>query len=155
MMDTKRLAVSALAAILAIGGIGSILVNNRPQPVDAVELDDRDPAIRRLDDDANELVAVDDDDAAPKGDGDRTRGNDGTSGGANTGDGDRTRGNDGTGGGNNTGDGDRTRGNDGTGGGNNTGDGDRTAGNDGTGGGNNTAVNSNSGGHTGGGATTG
>ena len=57
------------------------------------------------------------------------------------GDGDNTRGNDGTGGGawngNWQGDGDGTRGNDGTSGGI---DGDNTAGNDGTGGGNNTYV---------------
>ena len=75
-----------------------------------------------------------------EGDGDATRGDDGTRGGNNTGDGDRTRGNDGTRGGNNTGDGDRTRGNDGTRGGDNTGDGDATWGNDGTGGGDNSYV---------------
>ena len=91
-MDIKRITVSALAAVLAVSGIGSILIQSQPQPVDAVELsDDREPAVRRPDDDAAPLIAVDDDDAGPKGDGDRTAGDDGTSGGNNTGDGDATQ----------------------------------------------------------------
>jgi hypothetical protein len=132
-MGLKRLTVSALAAVLALSGIGSILVmQHEPAGVDAVELE---PAIRRQDDDGPTLQVVDDD---AEGDGDNTAGDDGTSGGNNTGDGDNTAGNDGTSGGNNTGDGDNTAGDDGTSGGNNTGDGDNTAGNDGTSGGNNT-----------------
>ena len=62
---------------------------------------------RRKDDaGAVEVVEDDEDDT---GDGDRTRGDDGTSGGANTGDGGRTRGDDGTAGGENTRDNDRSR----------------------------------------------
>ena len=83
-------------------------------------------------------MAVDDDDV---GDGDDTRGDDGSGGGNNTGDRDSTRGNDGTRGGDNTGDRDshprqrrRPRGGD------NTGDGDWTGGNDGTAGGDNSYV---------------
>ena len=83
--------------------------------------------LRKAEDEAPAEL-VDDD----EGDGDKTRGDDGTGGGNNTGDGDNTRGNDGTRGGDNTGDRDNTRGNDGTGGGDNTGDRDATAGNDGT-----------------------
>ena len=97
-MGLKRLTVSALAAVLALSGIGSILVmQHQPLNVEAVELD---PAIRRQDDDGPTLQVVDDD---AEGDGDDTAGNDGTSGGNNTGDGDNTAGNDGTSGGNNTG----------------------------------------------------
>jgi hypothetical protein len=136
-MEMKRLAASTLAAIVAISGIGSILwMQHQPGAVDAVELTDTDErAIRRQDDEGPVLQVVDDD---TRGDGDSTKGDDGTSGGDNTGDGDRTAGDDGTSGGNNTGDGDATAGNDGTSGGNNTGDGDGTAGNDGTSGGDNT-----------------
>jgi hypothetical protein len=135
-MELKRFAASALAAVFALSGIGSILVmQQQPRSVDAVELSpaDLDPAIRRDDDDATALEVVHDDDS---GDGDDATGDGGTAagnntgnaGGANTGDGDRTAGDDGTGGGNNTV----------AAGGANTGDGDRTAGDDGTGGGNNT-----------------
>jgi hypothetical protein len=131
-MGLKRFTVAALAAVLALSGIGSILVmQHQPLNVDAVELD---PAIRRQDDDGPTLELVDDD--VSGGDGDDTTGDDGTNGGANTGDGDDTTGDDGTNGGANTG------------------DGDDTAGDDGTGGGNNTADNTNTGGDTGGGDTT-
>ena len=54
---------------------------------------------RKNDADDDRAVAVEDDD----GDGDDTRGDDGTNGGNNTGDGDNTAGNDGTSGGDNTG----------------------------------------------------
>ena len=113
-MTIGRLAVLALAAVLALGGIGTAFAaladddGGDDDGVQAIEL--------RKDDATAELVSDDDD----EGDGDRTRGDDGTSGGNNTGDGDRTRGNDGTGGGDNTGDGDATWGNDGTGGGDNS-----------------------------------
>jgi hypothetical protein len=131
---TARLTVIALAAILAFGAIGTAFAltggEDDAGAVDTVEL-------RK--DDASAEVLVEEDDDGP-GDGDSTRGDDGTRGGDNTGDGDRTRGNDGTSGGDNTGDGDRTRGNDGTSGGDNTGDGDGTWGNDGTGGGDNPYV---------------
>jgi len=127
---TAKMAVLTLAAIVALGGLGVGFVrtfnDSAAQAVEPLEL--------RKDDSSTELVAEDDD----EGDGDATRGDDGTRGGNNTGDGDATRGNDGTRGGDNTGDGDATRGNDGTRGGDNTGDGDATWGNDGTGGGDNT-----------------
>ena len=135
-MDLKRLTVSALAAVFALSGIGSILlINHQPRAVEAVELsdDDRDPGFRRQDDDGFVLEVVDDDD---RGDGDDTAGDDGTNRGANTGDGDDTAGDDGTNGGNNTG------------------DGDDTAGDDDTSGGSNTADNTNTGGDTRGGDTT-
>ena len=114
-MTSGRLAVLALAAILAFGGIGTAFAvdgdDDGPGAADPVEL-------RK--DDAAADVLVEEDDDGPEGDGDSTRGDDGTAGGDNTGDGDRTRGNDGTGGGDNTGDGDATWGNDGTGGGDNS-----------------------------------
>jgi hypothetical protein len=114
-MTLGRLAVIALAAVLALGGIGTAFaqLGGDDDPGGVAE-----PIELRKDDAGMALVQdVDDDD---DGDGDATFGDDGTGGGNNTGDGDRTRGNDGTGGGNNTGDGDRTWGNDGTGGGDNT-----------------------------------
>jgi hypothetical protein len=133
-MTTGRLAVLALAALLAFGGIGTAFAldggDDDPGMADPVEL--------RKDDAAADVIVEEDD--GPDGDGDSTRGDDGTAGGDNTGDGDATRGNDGTAGGDNTGDGDATRGNDGTRGGDNTGDGDATWGNDGTGGGDNSYV---------------
>ncbi len=102
-MGLKRVTVAAFAAVFAISGIGSILVlNSQPGVVDAIDLTDQDPAIRRQDDDGPSLEVVDDDDTP--GDGDGTAGDDGTSGGANTGDGDGTAGDDGTSGGANTGD---------------------------------------------------
>jgi hypothetical protein len=117
-MKLNRIAASALAAIIGVSGIGAILSSQaRPIPVEGIELEtDRDdqapglpdpgePAIIRPDDDDASLDAVDDDDAdptGPSGDGDATKGDDGTSGGNNTGDGDNTRGDDGTSGGNNT-----------------------------------------------------
>ena len=113
-MTIGRIAVLALAAVLALGGLGTAFAalagDGADDPVaQEIEL--------RKDDPGAELVSADDDD---EGDGDRTRGDDGTRGGNNTGDGDRTRGNDGTRGGDNTGDGDATWGNDGTGGGDNS-----------------------------------
>ena len=120
-MNLGKLAVIVLTVVVAGGGIAAALGGRASLPTaDAIELSDQ--AFRKDDAGAALLVEDDGDDNA-RGDGDRTRGNDGTSGGNNTGDGDRTRGNDGTSGGNNTGDGDRTRGNDGTSGGDNTGGG--------------------------------
>jgi hypothetical protein len=113
-MSLGKLAVLALAVALAFGSLGAFVggwVGSEPDPIALASDDDG-----RRDDALGDVEVVDDD----RGDGDRTRGNDGTRGGNNTGDGDRTRGNDGTGGGNNTGDGDYTAGNDGTGGGDNT-----------------------------------
>jgi len=134
-MTMGRLAVIALAAVLAFGGLGTALAlsgdDDSTAQADPIEL-------RK--DDAGDDVLVGEDDDGPEGEGDSTRGDDGTGGGNNTGDGDSTRGNDGTSGGDNTGDGDSTRGNDGTRGGDNTGDGDSTRGNDGTGGGDNSYV---------------
>jgi hypothetical protein len=117
-MNMGKLAVFVVALALASGGIGAALAEWRSSDAGAaIELAGDFDARKSAAD--HDVGFVEDDD--DKGDGDRTRGNDGTSGGNNTGDGDRTRGNDGTGGGNNTGDGDWTGGNDGTGGGNNTG----------------------------------
>jgi hypothetical protein len=109
---TAKMAVLVLAVIVALGGLGAGFIrafdDDEAVAVDPVEL--------RKDDSAPDLVAEDDD----EGDGDSTRGDDGTRGGDNTGDGDATRGNDGTRGGDNTGDGDATWGNDGTAGGDNS-----------------------------------
>lgn len=131
---TAKLAVFTLAVIVALGGLGTGFIRAfETGKADAVE-----PVELRKDDSGAELAAEEDDD--DRGDGDSTRGDDGTRGGNNTGDRDSTRGNDGTRGGDNTGDRDSTRGNDGTRGGDNTGDGDGTFGNDGTAGGDNTYV---------------
>jgi hypothetical protein len=139
-MGIGKLAVLAVAVAIAFGGVGAALADWRgADPGPAIEVAGVDARKSEVDDD---IAFVEDDD--DQGDGDKTRGNDGTSGGNNTGDGDRTRGNDGTSGGNNTGDGDQTGGNDGTGGGNNTGGAFVPSGGDDTGGG---------GGGTGGGTT--
>ena len=122
-MAMRKITASALAAVVGLSGIASILViQNQPRDAEAVQLE---PAIRRDDDDGRVLTLVDDDGAS--GDGNDTDDGD------NTGDGDNTRGDDGTSGGNNTGDGDSTRGDDGTSGGNNTGDDTNTGGDTGGG----------------------
>jgi hypothetical protein len=97
-MTLGKLAVIFVAVALGAGGVGAALADWRSSSDAgaAIELDGRKNEL----DDGPAFVGDDDDD---RGDGDRTRGNDGTSGGNNTGDGDRTRGNDGTSGGNNTG----------------------------------------------------
>ena len=82
-MELKRLSVAAIAAVFALSGIASLLVQSQPSPVDAVELDGPDPAFRRQDDDQPVLEVIEDE---SKGDGDNTAGDDGTSGGNNTGD---------------------------------------------------------------------
>ena len=98
-MELKRMTLAAVAAAFAVSGIGSILVlQGQPVPVQAIDLTDDDPAIRRDELDGPALEAVDDDDAGgddddatdndDTGDGDSTRGDDGTSGGDNTGNGD-------------------------------------------------------------------
>ena len=103
MIDMKKLTAAGGAAVLALSGIASMVVLN-PGPPDVAAIDlVGEPAIRREDDAGPALDAVPDDDDDNSGDGDRTRGDDGTGGGDNTGDGDRTRGDDGTGGGDNTG----------------------------------------------------
>jgi hypothetical protein len=156
-MRIPRILAGSLAAVLALGGIGTVLASTyQTASVDPVEINtgverddsDRAPqapalaadeiAARRDDADLDDGLQVIDVPDEPTGDGDDTAGDDGTSGGDNTGDGDSTKGDDGTSGGNNTGDGDNTRGDDGTSGGNNSGDGDATKGDDGTSGGNNT-----------------
>ncbi len=114
-MTTGRIAVLALAAVLAFGGLGTAFALSGDDDSSAAA----DPIELRKDD-AGDDVLVGEDDDGPDGDGDSTRGDDGTRGGDNTGDGDKTRGNDGTRGGDNTGDGDATYGNDGTGGGDNS-----------------------------------
>lgn len=107
---TARMLLLAIVALLAIGGVTSAIA-------DLGGTDDASGVELRKDDSLGEVELVDDDD---EGDGDDTRGNDGTGGGDNTGDRDNTRGDDGTNGGDNTGDGDNTGGNDGTDGGDNT-----------------------------------
>ena len=99
-MAMGRLAFIAVALGLAIGGLGAAVTGWRPLgQEDSVALANDDA---RKDDPDDDVAAAD----ADEGDGDRTRGNDGTHGGDNTDDGDHTRGNDGTRRGNNTGDGD-------------------------------------------------
>ena len=100
-----RILIVTLAALIALGGLAA--------GVSAIVDDDEDPdsvsSIELRKDDAaeDEAVADDaDDDPDPQparvGDGDDTRGDDGSAGGDNTGDGDSTRGNDGSGGGDNS-----------------------------------------------------
>jgi hypothetical protein len=122
-MRASRILAGSIAALLALGGIGTVLATTY-EPIDvapveidtSLERDDSDrapdaPALRadavaaRLDKDdvVDDLEAIDVPDE-PTGDGDDTKGDDGTSGGNNTGDGDNTRGDDGTSGGDNTGD---------------------------------------------------
>jgi hypothetical protein len=114
---TARLAVILLATLLAFGGIGIAVT-------DVFGDDDEAAAMKTIElrkDDAGGAELVDDEVPTPQpGDGDDTRGDDGTGGGNNTGDGDRTRGDDGTRGGDNTGDRDATAGDDGTDGGDNS-----------------------------------
>jgi hypothetical protein len=110
---TAKMAVLTLAVIVALGGLGAGLIRT----IDEGDAQAVEPLELRKDDSGTELVAETDDD---EGDGDSTRGDDGTRGGDNTGDRDSTRGDDGTRGGDNTGDGDATWGNDGTGGGDNS-----------------------------------
>ena len=137
-----KIVIAAGIVVLAVGVAMISVPDTDASSVPVIALNDDDA--RREED---SLMNVDGEDG--DGDGDDTRGNDGTSGGNNTwksswkGDGDNTQGNDGTGGGAWSGDGDATRGNDGTSGGI---DGDSTAANDGTGGGDNTYVASYSGG---------
>src|SRR5665809_36365 len=110
-MSLGTAAVAGLAMILGLGGVSTfILSDDQPSETQAIQMSEE--GINRQDDDDDDVLTKDDDD--DDGDGDNTRGNDGTSGGNNTGDGDNTWGNDGTSGGNNTGDGDNTWGNDGT-----------------------------------------
>ena len=110
-----KLAVLALAVALGAGGIASAWDGAGDDLVsDPIQLQDK-KAIKKQEGD--EVVTVQRDEGDDTGDGDRTAGNDGTSGGDNTGDGDRTAGNDGTSGGDNTG---GAVGGDDTGGGDNT-----------------------------------
>jgi hypothetical protein len=133
MMEMKRVAAAASAAVLALSGIASILVlNYTPQDVEAVELHDPGdvPGIRRDGDDVPALEAIPDGDDDPTGDGtgpgDDSVGatDDGVGATSATGDGDDSVAatDDGAGVLAATGDGDDTRGDDGTSGGNNTGD---------------------------------
>lgn len=95
-MMWAKISLAALVAVLAIG----VAIVSAPGPeasgVAAINLGDDDDA--RRDEDALTDVDGSDDD----GDGDNTRGNDGTGGGNNTGDRDATVGNDGTAGGDNS-----------------------------------------------------
>ncbi len=98
-MTIGRLAVLALAAVLAFGGLGTALAlggdDDDPRAAEPIEL-------RKDDASAEVLTEEDDGQPDPTGDGDSTRGNDGTRGGDNTRDGDATYGDDGTGGGDNS-----------------------------------------------------
>ena len=112
-MAMGKLAVIAVALGVAIGGLAAAATDWTPLGGDdsvALATDDA-----RKDDLVDDVAGAD-----GEGDGDRTRGDDGTGGGNNTGDGDRTRENDGTRAGDNAGDGDWTVGDDGTAGGDNT-----------------------------------
>ncbi len=94
-MNLGTAAVAALATVLGLGGVSAIVSDDAPtQEARSIQLEDE--AARKTDD-ADVLVAQEDD-----GDGDDTKGDDGTGGGDNTGDGDWTGGNDGTGGGDNS-----------------------------------------------------
>ena len=93
-----KMTLAGTALILGAGIGLATAPGDAITPVSDVLTEDKDDAFRRFDGDDG-LTGLDDD----EGDGDNTRGNDGTSGGNNTGDGDNTRGNDGTSGGNNTG----------------------------------------------------
>jgi hypothetical protein len=85
-MTPNRIIASTLAAVVAISGIGSILIaSHAPGAVQAVELSSErdgppttdfvDPAILRRDDDADDgIEAVDDDRDDPTGDGVTTAG---------------------------------------------------------------------------------
>ena len=104
-----RFLIFAIIATLLVGSLGAALADDgddKFEALAAVEL--------RKDDALADAELVDDEDERDRGDGDKTRGDDGTDGGDNTGDGDGTEGNDGTGHGDNTPDGDDTAGNDGT-----------------------------------------
>jgi hypothetical protein len=100
-MTTGKIAVLALAVLVAIGG-GAALAGRAattPTNVDAVQIRSDDDA-RRDDDPADGTDPVEDDRDDDTGDGDDTKGDDGTSGGwSRTGDGDDTKGDDGTSGG--------------------------------------------------------
>jgi hypothetical protein len=96
-MNLAKLAVLAIALVLAFGGLAAVLTDwGEANPGTAIQLVD-DARKNEVDDEVGVVGDDDDDD-----DGDNTAGNDGTNGGNNTGDGDRTAGNDGTNGGNNT-----------------------------------------------------
>ena len=97
-MGMGRLAVLALAILVAGGGLGAAIGealgdDSSTRTVDAIDL--------RKDDRGDEIVDDDPDGDGTRG-GDATRGNDGTRGGNNTGDGDATWGNDGSAGGDNS-----------------------------------------------------
>jgi hypothetical protein len=112
-----KAAVFGLGVVLGLGTTAAVLEAQRgPDRFSVVEVQSDDLEGNRPEDQV--AIALQDD--ADEGDGDGTRGDDGTGGGL-SGDRDRTAGNDGTRHGNNTGDSDRTVGNDGTGGGDNTG----------------------------------
>ena len=97
-LTTGRLAVLIVATALAFGGLGAALADWRAaDPGDPIQLAG-DIEARKSDADDDAPVAR----PTADGDGDDTRGDDGTNGGDNTGDGDNTRGNDGTSGGDNT-----------------------------------------------------
>jgi hypothetical protein len=107
-MKWGRIAVLAFAVLVASAGLLAVGGQwSGGEPVQALDLADDDQSARRDDNDVSPESVDDDDD--DKGDGDNTRGDDGTNGGNNTGDRDNTRGDDGTNGGNNTGRGANTR----------------------------------------------
>jgi hypothetical protein len=95
-MMTVKIVVLMVAGVLAVVGVGTAIADlgssdDSEGPAQNIEL--------RKDDSGADTELVDEED---EGDGDGTRGDDGTRGGNNTGDRDGTRGNDGTSGGNNT-----------------------------------------------------
>jgi hypothetical protein len=95
IMTSGKIAVLALAVLVAIGGGVAFAgrAATTPSDVDAVQIRSDDDA-RRDDDPADGVEPVEDDRDDDTGDGDDTKGDDGTSGGwSRTGDGDDTGGN--------------------------------------------------------------
>ena len=125
-----RILIIALCGVVAVAGVSAALADGDDEEVASLGAID----LRKDDSSADAELVDDDPDDDPTGDGDKTRGDDGTRWGHNHNH-DSTAGDDGTGGGDNT-DGDATRGDDGTSWGHNH-DRDATGGDDGTGGGDN------------------
>ena len=95
-MSTIKIAIGVMAGSLALGSVVASLADSSDRTeVRSIQFEDEGARREDLD---TELVTEENE----RGDGDGTRGNDGTGGGNNTGDGDGTDGDDGTGGGDNT-----------------------------------------------------
>ena len=94
---SARILIIALCGVVAIGGVGAALADDGDEQIGSL-----DPVDLRKDDSLGDAELVDDEpNDDPTGDGDKTRGDDGTSWGHNN-DHDSTGGHDGTSGGNNS-----------------------------------------------------